>query len=262
MSKIYLMQKDFPALAITENGECKILDFYKLPFGLRREGVTFPDFVEWASNRTLSMGRSYAKEILNTLRISQTNRYEVCLVCRGLSLDTGKKLQIHTPELTTLGVSAKAWIRGADGSLWLHKTGKYELPSSQILEVLLIPHISYEESSEEELWDYLSDERRGWLDGVGEKMVKSCLFTNPDLSMVTFEEFSAFCGAYGRNPYEEALRVDRRAYLQMQIADYILNNDDRHGQNWGFFVENDSGKITGFCPLLDRGKAISRHAFK
>ena len=309
MSKIYLMQKDFPALAITENGECKILDFYKLPFGLRRERVTFPDFVEWASNRTLSMGRSYAKEILNTLRISQTNRYEVCLVCRGLSLEdsywirqeedekswedvnlfhnelslfltkvalsgnnshyemeekefytnrfTGKKLQIHTPELTTLGVSAKAWIRGADGSLWLHKAGKYELPSSQILEVLSIPHISYEESSEEELWDYLSDERRGWLDGVGEKMVKSCLFTNPDLSMVTFEEFSAFCGAYGRNPYEEALRVDRRAYLQMQIADYILNNDDRHGQNWGFFVENDSGKITGFCPLFDHDHSFS-----
>ncbi len=306
---MHLMQKDSPVLAIDENGVCQILDFHRLPFGLRRERVTFPDFVEWASNRTLSMGRSYAKEILNTLRFSQTNRYAVCLACRGLSLEDSywirqegdekdwesvnlfhnelnlfltevalsgsnffyeregqdrlfdripeKRLQIHTPELTTMGVNAKGWIRGADGRLWLHKAGRYELPASQILEALQIPHISYEESGAEELRDYLSQERKEWLDGVGEKMVKSCLFTNPDCSMVTFEEFSSFCEAYGTNPYEEACKVDREAYLKMQIADYILNNDDRHGQNWGFLVDNDTGRITGFCPLFDHDHGFS-----
>ena len=58
-----------------------------LPFSLRKEQITFIDFIEWASNRTLSIGRSYAKEILNTLRLSQTNRYAVCKACRGLSLE-------------------------------------------------------------------------------------------------------------------------------------------------------------------------------
>ena len=73
-----LLLKDIPLLDIGENGTCTILDFDRLPFSLRKENITFIDFIEWASNRTLSIGRSFAKEILNALRLSQTNRYAVC----------------------------------------------------------------------------------------------------------------------------------------------------------------------------------------
>lgn len=38
-------------------------------------------------------------------------------------------------------------------------------------------------------------------------------------------------GYYGLNCYEEAIKLDKAAYLQMQAADYVLNNDDRHRQN-------------------------------
>lgn len=82
-----LMLKDLPILEINEDGKCKVLDFDRLSFPLRKEKISFIDFVEWASNRTLSLGRSFAKEILNTLRLSQTNRYAVCKACRGLSLE-------------------------------------------------------------------------------------------------------------------------------------------------------------------------------
>ena len=82
-----LLLKDKPVLEINENGTCVILEFDLLPFALRKENVTFVDFMEWAVNRTLSIGRSFAKEILNTLRLSQTNRYAVCKACRGLSLE-------------------------------------------------------------------------------------------------------------------------------------------------------------------------------
>lgn len=306
-----VMLKDCPVLKVQPNGSCEILEFHRLPFGLRREDITFPEFVEWASNRTLSIGRSYAKEILNSLRLSQTNRYAVCKACRGLSLEDGywirqdgddkcwdevnlfrneislfltdmalsgsssrqkdnrweslfedlkeRVIRIHTPELTTLGVSAKGWIRGEDG-LYLHKVGKYEIPASQILEKLEIPHIAYELSGQEEILRHVSPQRMQWIDGVGEKMVKSRLFTSEEISMVTFEEFSVYCGFYGLDPYEEAARTDRRAYLKMQVADYILNNDDRHGQNWGFFMENSTGRLTGLCPLFDHDHAFSSGA--
>ena len=69
--------------------------------------------------------------------------------------------------------------------------------------------------------------------------------------MVTFEEFKIFCEFYGMNAYKEAEKIDRKSYLEMQIADYILNNNDRHEQNWGFLMENSSGKIIGYCPLFD-----------
>lgn len=294
-----LLLKDIPLLDIQENGTCTILDFNRLPFALRKENITFIDFIEWASNRTLSIGRSFAKEILNTLRLSQTNRYAVCKACRGLSLedaywirqdgdkkiwkevslfrnplslyiteislsgrnvcysaDIREKQNIHTPELTTLGASAKGWIR-QNGKLYLHKIGKYEIPADQILTAIDIPHIHYHISSEEEIQSYLTEERRQWIESTGDAMVNARLFTSEEISMVTFEEFQIFCGNYGLDAYEEAEKLDKESYLKMQIADYLLNNNDRHEQNWGFFMENTTGKLTGYCPLFDHDHAFA-----
>ena len=293
-----LLLKDTPVLEIQENGTCTVLEFDRLPFSLRKEQLTFIDFIEWASNRTLSIGRSYAKEILNTLRLSQTNRYAVCKACRGLSLEdaywirqdddrkswrevnlfqnplslfvtevslsgtnirysaeAGGRQNIHTPELTTLGASAKGWIRRG-GKLSLHKVGKYEIPADQILTALAIPHIHYKISTDEEVGAYLTEERKQWIAGVGEAVVNSELFTSEEVSLVTFEVFAVFCRNYGLNPYHETIKIDREAYLEMQIADYILNNNDRHEQNWGFLMENSTGKLTGFCPLFDHDHAF------
>ena len=298
---MYLLLQDRPILEVKENGQCIILEFDYLPFALRKENITLADFMEWASNRTLSIGRSYAKEILNTLRLSQSNRYAVCLACRGLSLEDSYWIRqdgddrtwedvnlfrnplslfitevslsgrnhhykvdvqinqtIHTPELTTLGASAKGWVRHEDG-LHLHKVGKYEIPASEILDALGTEHITYMISSDEDIQVYLSNERKEWIQGVGEVMVHSKLFTSEDVSMVTFEEFAVFCGNYGLNPYEEAKNIDREFYLKMQIADYILNNNDRHEQNWGFLMENTSGKLIGFCPLFDHDHAFAEY---
>lgn len=294
-----LMLKDCSILEITEDGAYKILDFERLPFALRRQNINLADFMEWASNRTLSIGRSYAKEILNRLRLSQSNRYSVCKACRGLSLEdsywirqegddkkweevnlfqnplslfiteislSGRnttftagaeiKKEIHTPELTTLGVSAKGWIRQEDG-LHLHKVGKFEIPADEILSELGIEHIPYKISLESEIHSYLSEERKQWIEGIGEAVVNSRLFTTEDTAMVTFEEFKIFCEAYGLNPYKEAKKIDPAAYCKMQTADYILNNNDRHEQNWGFLMENASGKLIGYCPLFDHDHAFS-----
>lgn len=288
-------------MEIEENGHCRILDFEHLPFALRHEQVTFIDFAEWAVNRTLSIGRSYAKEILNSMRLSQTNRMAVCKACRGLSLedcywirqdgdvktwdevnlfrnplslfiteislsgqnvyhqaDMGLQQNIHTPELTTLGASAKGWIRQEDG-LYLHKVGKYEIPADIILNNLGIEHIHYSVSTEKEISSYLTDERKEWIEGVGEAIVNAKLFTSEDTALVTFEEFKIFCETYGMNPYKEAVNIDWEFYLKMQIADYILNNSDRHEQNWGFFMDNHTGKITGFCPLFDHDHAFASY---
>ena len=296
-----LLLKNDPLLNIRDNGSCEILDFDRLPFALRKKDVTFIDFMEWAANRTLSIGRSYAKEILNSMRLSQNNRYAVCKACRGLSLEDsywikqdgdsktwdevslfqnplslfiteislsgknihyrtegGERGNIHTPELTTLGASAKGWIRG-EGGLCLHKVGKYEIPADEILSALHIPHIHYAVSQAAEIDCYLTEERKQWIEGVGEVIVNSGLFTTEDTAFVTFEEFQLFCGAYGLNAFQEAARMDRDFYLKMQVADYILNNNDRHEQNWGFFMDNASGKITGFCPLFDHDHAFAVH---
>lgn len=293
-----LLLKNRLLLEAGDDGICTIHDWDRLPFALRKENLTFVELMEWAANRTLSIGRSYAKEILNALRLPQSNRYAVCKACRGLSLEdsywiredgdekiweevnlyknplslfiteislSGRNVHyqmenrdrrgIHTPELTTLGASAKGWIRRADG-LYLHKVGKYEIPADEILSALGIRHISYRVSEEAEIDSYLSEERKAWIKGVGEEIVHAKLFTSEDIALVTFEEFRIFCENYGMNAYEEAKKIDPEFYLKMQAADYILNNNDRHEQNWGFFMENETGKLIGYCPLFDHDHAF------
>jgi hypothetical protein len=304
---VQLLLRDDPVLTIDENGVGAIIDHERLPWSLRKERITFPEFVEWAINRTLSIGRSYAKAILNALRLSQNNRFAVCKACRGLSLsdsywikqegdnkswaevnlfanplalfltelslsgnninfDDGEdaywlskpegQLKIHTPELTTLGANAKGWVRAQDG-LFLHKVGRYEIAADQILTALAIPHLTYAISTDEEIKPYLSAERQQWLTGVGEVVVKSRIFTSEAKAMVTFEEFRIFCENFGLNPFTEASAIDREAYLAMQVVDYIISNDDRHEQNWGFFMDNDTGRMVGYVPLFDHDHAFS-----
>lgn len=49
-----LLLKDRVLLGIYDNGICKVNDFGRLPFALRKQNITLADFIEWASNRTLS----------------------------------------------------------------------------------------------------------------------------------------------------------------------------------------------------------------
>ncbi|MBR0164414.1 MAG: hypothetical protein IJQ12_07060 [Lachnospiraceae bacterium] len=296
-----LMLKNTVIMDVEENGACHVRHPDLIPFFLRGRKITYPDFVEWAANRTLSVGRCFAKEILNLLRLSQNNRFAVSLACRGLSLSdaywirqegddavweeinlfthplslfvsevslSGGNIRfvtesyqqgaVHTPELTTLGVNAKAWIRQQDG-LHLHKVGKYEIPACRILEALGITHISYEVSDAEVLSPYLSDERREWIGSVGEQMVCSKLFTSEDRGLVTFEDFEVYCHTQGKDAYHEAAKVDQKAYHEMLLADGILNNVDRHKQNWGFFMDHATGALTGFCPLFDHDQSFSSY---
>ena len=78
---------------------------------------------------------------------------------------------IHTPELTTLGASAKGWIRQGE-DLYLHKIGKYEIPADEILTVLQLDHIHYEVSKMNEIMSYLTEERREWIRECGRQDCK------------------------------------------------------------------------------------------
>ena len=251
-----LLLKDKPILDIQENGTCRILDFDRLPFALRKENITFIDFIEWASNRTLSIGRSYAKEILNSLRLSQTNRFAVCKACRGLSLEDAY------------------WIRQeGDDKTWKEVNLFHNPFALFVTEISLSgTNIRYTARAEERAnihtpelttmgasakgWIRQDGKRKEWIESVGEAVVNSELFTSEHMSLVTFEEFRLFCSYYGMNPYSEAEKMDREFYLKMQIVDYILNNNDRHEQNWGFLMDNETGKLTGFCPLFDHDHAF------
>ena len=287
-----LMMKDTKVLETNKDGSITIYEEKLLPFSLQKEDLTYEDFFfNWLAIRPLSIGRTNAKTILNNARIPQ-NPLTIAKICHGMNLSdcywvkereedtawdkdnlydhdmdpfyadtalTGKnhrlsKDKFHTPELTAQGVSAKCWIREDDG-IYLYKVGRKELPASEILDVLGIQHVQYEKA--EHLKDYLSKERIQKIEDAGEVIVRSKLLTNKRQGIIPFEEFAVYCANQDyEDEYKEAEKRDPKAYYEMQIADYILNNGDRHVGNWGFYFDVDENKLQKMYPLMDHDHAF------
>lgn len=279
--------KNTKVLETNKDGSIMIYEEKLLPFSLQKEDLTYEDFFfNWLSVRPLSIGRTNAKAILNNAGIPQ-NSLTIARICHGMNLSdcywvkereedtswdkdnlydhdmdplyadtalTGKshhlsKDKFHTPELTAQGVSAKCWIKENDG-IYLYKVGRKELPASEILDVLGIDHVHYEKA--EQLKEYLSKDRIKKIEDVGEIIVRSKLITNKQQGIIPFEEFAVWCANQEiDDEYEEAKRRDEKSYYEMQIADYILNNSDRHVGNWGFYFDVEENKLQGMYPLMD-----------
>ncbi len=278
------MMKNTKVLETNKDGSIMIYEEKLLPFSLQKEDLTYEDFFfNWLSVRPLSIGRTNAKAILNNAGIPQ-NSLTIARICHGMNLSdcywvkereedtswdkdnlydhdmdplyadtalTGKshhlsKDKFHTPELTAQGVSAKCWIKENDG-IYLYKVGRKELPASEILDVLGIDHVHYEKA--EQLKEYLSKDRIKKIEDVGEIIVRSKLITNKQQGIIPFEEFAVWCA--NQEIDEEAKRRDEKSYYEMQIADYILNNSDRHVGNWGFYFDVEENKLQGMYPLMD-----------
>ena len=296
MNKTYIMLKDVPVLEI-EDYRCKILNYELLPISLRYPDVNYDDVMHgWTENRTMSIGRTNAKKLLAGFRISQSNPYMIARLFHFASLSdcywmkdaeetftweqvslfenpwekavTSTALlgtnqtfhtlvqKVHTPEFTAQGMAAKAWIREADG-LYLYKVGKKELPASGILDALHIPHVSYIEAENSSL-EKIAD--RNHIDKIyksGEKIVKCRIISSEETALVPWEDFQVYCSYHDKNEYDMVKEMDAVNYYKMQIADYILGNEDRHGANFGFFMDNRSGKLQGLYPLMDHDHAFS-----
>ena len=296
MNKTYIMLKDVPVLEI-EDYRCTILNYELLPISLRYPDVNYDDVMHgWTENRTMSIGRTNAKKLLAGFRISQSNPYMIARLFHFASLSdcywmkdaeetftweqvslfenpwekavtstallgtnqTFRTLvqKIHTPEFTAQGMAAKAWIREADG-LYLYKVGKKELPASGILDSLHIPHVSYIEAENSSL-EKIAD--RNHIEKIyksGEKIVKCRIISSEETALVPWEDFQVYCSYHDKNEYDMVKEMDAANYYKMQIADYILGNEDRHGANFGFYMDNRSGKLQGLYPLMDHDHAFS-----
>lgn len=296
MSKTYIMLKDIPVLEI-DNYTCRILNYDLLPVSIRYPEVNFDDVMHgWTENRTMNIGKTNAKKILAGFKISQSNPYLIAKLFHFTSLTdcywmkeeaenigwkdvslfqneleqtvTATALlgsyhpfpsitpKIHTPELTAQGIAAKAWVRESDG-LYLYKIGKKELAASNILDALNIPHVKYMSVNRESLHKIATEERLAKIEKNGEQIVKCKIISSEEKAIVPWEDFQMYCAYHDIDEFEYVQSHDTEAYYQMQIADYLLGNEDRHGANFGFFMDNDTGKILHLYPLMDHDHAFS-----
>ena len=295
MDKTYIMLKDKPVLEI-ENYTCRVLDYDRLPVSLRYEAVSFDDVMHgWTENRTMSIGKTNAKKLLAGFGIRQSNPYLIAKMFHFASLtdcywmkEEGEEIgwedinlfanplektvsasallgvnpsfplaqKIHTPELTAQGMAAKAWIREEDG-LYLYKIGKKELAASYILDILGISQVRYTKADADRLHE-LADQRH--IDKIrdqNEEIVRCKIITSEETAIFPWEDFQVYCAYHELDEFEYVKANDGKAYCEMQVADYILGNEDRHGANFGFFMDNGTGALLHLYPLMDHDHAFS-----
>lgn len=294
MMPTYLMHKDEPVLEV-DNYACVIHNYSMLPYALRYEGVDYDDVMHnWPTTRVTPIGRTNAKKIFAACRIPAHDSSRLSEMCHYASLTDcywmkfeGETItwddvnlfravfnetliqtalggsegrikpgqRLHSPELTVQGTAAKAWINGDDG-IYLCKVGKIEVPAGRILDDLMYPHVTYEYCSDDELSEIITPERAEKINAQNEKVVKCKCMTSENISIVTWEDYAIYCEHNGLNPYKEVEDRFPLEMARMRYADYLLGNDDRHWTNYGFFMDNDTGEITGMHPLMDHDHAF------
>lgn len=241
------------------------------------------NFSAWVESRTIAKHRGNIKEYLDSIGLSDTKSLidvthalslnDSLWVCENNSELVWSKINLYKndfkeviaktafhsglrghrfsttiPEIATGGMQEKCWVK-VDGIVYLYKEGSEgfanaglepysEVMVTQILNRLKYNHIDYR------------------LVKYHKSLVSACkLFTSEDVGFISFAEM---CGVKDFQSIRSEL--DKlgflREFCQMMILDYIVLNTDRHLNNFGFLIDNNTYEIVGFAPLFDHGYSL------
>ena len=153
-----------------------------------------------------------------------------------------RRISRLSPELTLVGSYEKCWKK-IDNRWWLYKKENEqeifsELFSYQIAELLDIPTVKY-----------------FFEDGF----IKCENFA----TIYNFEPMSSLCG--DDDTYQCAFDILFKLgqsfaidYLKLMMFDIIVNNVDRHNENYGLLRDKRSGKIVSLAPNFDNNLSLIR----
>lgn len=237
------------------------------------------NFNHWCASRVLSLDRKYAKEILNSIGVSQavtdkdrasialsyhcvtlTDVYWIRKKGEDITFDSinlydnplneaivelslkGRQMTVTNkelaPDLSTKGYFPKAWIRRDKGFKLLKDGGedavKRELLASKICQCFDIPQVRYNKS-------YYQDQI----------VSESDIITSKNYSMVSKMAFDIYAVNHDLNTINVCNELDAITFYGMNILDYLIGNTDRHPENWGFLVDNQTNQYISLYPIMD-----------
>lgn len=82
-------------------------------------------------------------------------------------------------------------------------------------------------------------------------MTQSSLVTSKKYSMVSKMAFDVYACNHDLNTIEVCKKLDPETYYGMNILDYLTGNTDRHPENWGFLIDNDTNRYISLYPVMD-----------
>lgn len=237
------------------------------------------NFYYWCSSRVLTLDRTYAKALLNSIGMQQAvtdkERAAIALTYRCASITDvfwvrkkGEKVtfsQINLYENHLENTFLDISLRGRQYSVqnqalardlstngcfpkaWrrtaqgfqLLKDGGQETVAREVLASRICRCFDVAQVLYEE----------GTFDG--EKVSVSENMTSPALSIASMEALSIWLANHDKNVEKYVLSLDRHGYYMMNVMDYLVGNTDRHWGNWGVLVDTRTNRPLSLHPLMD-----------
>ncbi|MCM1541683.1 MAG: hypothetical protein NC121_10525 [Blautia sp.] len=252
----------------------------------------------YLSSRILSLSRDNAKQIYAAFQIPQIdsidNRVNICTKCKGVSIQdsywvredseetcwnhvnirqnklydivnislSGFNPTITTsricPELTTKGLFRKGWIH-LGNELYMLKSDRTNNYVNTKMEILASDMLTCFENRIDCV-AYVGDIKETT---EGTEFVSICKnFVDEEYSFVEAWEVMEYLKRCGMDFRTCCLRQWGNQFACIPVLDYIIINTDRHTQNYGFFMNNDTGKIEKMAPLFDYNCALVADYFQ
>ena len=204
----------------------------------------------------------WMKEADETVTFSQINLYDNqfdealgWIAFTGLPSDISRNLS--TPELTTVGVLPKFWQRLGFHDIILVKGGTSGASNAGFE--------PYREVAAHIIGNRLGIQTIPYhLQKVKGKIASvSSLFTSRETGLMTGSEYLDYkypnIKSKALGDLFAAMKrdgIDLRSFYEMCLLDYIIENFDRHLNNWGFSVDNQTQRILGLAPIWDNGMSL------
>ncbi|MDO4649928.1 MAG: hypothetical protein Q4B26_14910 [Eubacteriales bacterium] len=93
----------------------------------------------------------------------------------------------------------------------------------------------------------------------GEPVSSSELMTSKAYSIASIEAFEIYSANRDLSTLDFILNLDACGYYMMNIIDYLVGNTDRHWGNWGVLVDNNTNRPIRLHDLMDFNRAF--HAY-
>lgn len=290
-----VMHKDRRVAKIDTSGRCKIYFKTFMPYNLYLEENTDIDtlinnvtnFNYWCASRVLTLDRKYAKELLNSVGMTQAitdkERAKIALSYRCASLTDvfwvrkkGEKIsfaEINLYDNHLENIFMDIALRGRQYTV-----------DNEVLAKDLSTHGVFPKAWKrtENGFSLLKDGGRDAVEREllasricqcfnvqqviykqdcfdGEPVTISQNITSKKLSIVSIEALEIYLQNYDKDVKKYILSLDKYGYYMMNIIDYLVGNTDRHWGNWGVVVDNSNNKPICLHKLMDFNKTFGSY---
>lgn len=290
-----IMHMDRCVAQVDTAGRCRINEPEFMPFNLWLECSDEIDvlvenvnnFHYWCASRLLTLDRQYAKEILNSVGLSQATtdreRAQVALTYRCLSLtdvfwvrQAGETVSFADVNLyknhldksfvdialrgRQYSVQNKYLARdlstnGCYPKAWIRSNDGFVLlkdgGDDAVDRELLASQISRCFDVNQVLYEEAEFE--------DQRVTQSRNFTSLDFSIASMETLDIWLINADRDKKAFILELDAKNYYMMNIIDYLVGNTDRHWGNWGVLLDNATNRPVRLHDLMDFNQAFNAY---